>query len=177
MAPRTLFSVVFTLAAGLPAVSEAQSTGTNRASGWKKSPTIAVISTERDARAPAIRTAVNFWNYELAQLGTAFRLGSVTYNDVVDPDGEIGPFAVKDTEAMQGLYDPKARSYPFPEAVRRTFGDIVVALSNRSARSFTAPSSHRALIVIAHVGLPPPSSLLMSSDTRSDWIITMFQPR
>jgi hypothetical protein len=151
-----LFSVVFTLAAGFPAVSEPQSTGTKQTPGWKKSPSIAVIATERDPRASAIRTAVNFWNVELKNLGTAFRLGSLTYSDVVDPDAEIGPFAVRDLEALRSLYDTKTRSFPFPEGARRTTGDIVLALSNRSARSFTAYSGRRILIVIALEWTPAP---------------------
>jgi Matrixin len=150
MGSKMVFSVVFALAAGFPAVGKAQSTRT----GWKKSPAIAVISTEKDARASAIRTAVNFWNVELAQLGTAFRLGSVTYSDAVDPDEEIGPFAVRNMEALRSLYNPSTRSYPFPEGVRRTSGDIILALSNRSAHSFIARSDRRVLIVIAHEWTP-----------------------
>lgn len=156
MASRMLFSVVFALAAGLPAVGKAQSIRTNQVWAWKKSPAIAVISTERDPRASAIRTAVNFWNFELAKLGTAFRLGSVTYSDAVDPDEEIGPFAVWNLEALGSLYNPSTRSYPFPEGVRRTSGDIVLVLSNRSAHSFTVYSGRRILIVIAHEWTPAP---------------------
>jgi len=156
MALKVLFFVVCALAAGFPAMGQAQSTRTNQASGWRKSPTIVVIATERDQRASAIRAAVGFWNSELAQLGTAFRLGSVTYSDTVDPDGEIGPYAVKDMEALQSLYDPRTRTYAFPEGVRQVTGDIVLALSNRSTHSYTTHSGGRVLIVMALEWTPAP---------------------
>ena len=47
---------------------------------WKEIPKIVILSTEDDSRVPAVREAIDFWNAELSQLGSAFRLGTTSHS-------------------------------------------------------------------------------------------------
>src|SRR4030095_7768277 len=49
-----------------------------RARGWNKIPTIVVLGQEGDARNQLVNDAVDFWNKQLAEIGSGFRLGPVT---------------------------------------------------------------------------------------------------
>ena len=48
-------------------------------SGWSKVPSVVLVSPENDSRIQAAYEAINFWNQTFAQIGTSFRLGSVTH--------------------------------------------------------------------------------------------------
>jgi hypothetical protein len=45
---------------------------------WGKVPTITIAALARDARIPLVLEAGEFWNCQLAEIGTPFRLGAVT---------------------------------------------------------------------------------------------------
>jgi hypothetical protein len=78
---RTLISGLASLLAILPASSYAQPSHSSPYpwAPWKDIPAIAVVSAEDDYRLAAVREAVDFWNAELAKLGSPFRLGSLTH--------------------------------------------------------------------------------------------------
>ena len=50
----------------------------NRSRGWNKIPTIVVLGQEGDSRNQLVNDAVDFWNKQLAEIGSGFRLGPVT---------------------------------------------------------------------------------------------------
>jgi hypothetical protein len=49
-----------------------------RPDGWTQVPSVLVLAAESDARLTLVRDAVYFWNRSLAEIGSAFRLGTVT---------------------------------------------------------------------------------------------------
>ena len=50
----------------------------NRSRGWNKIPTSVVLGQEGDSRNQLVNDAVDFWNKQLAEIGSGFRLGPVT---------------------------------------------------------------------------------------------------
>ena len=48
-----------------------------RARGWNKIPTIVVLGQEGDPRNQLVNDAVDFWNTQLAEIGSGSRLGPV----------------------------------------------------------------------------------------------------
>lgn len=51
----------------------------NRSRGWNKIPTVVVLGREGDSRNQLVNDAVDFWNQQLAEIGSGFRLGPVTF--------------------------------------------------------------------------------------------------
>ena len=47
---------------------------------WKEIPKIVILSAEDDSRVPAVGEAIDFWNGELSQIGSAFRLGTTSHS-------------------------------------------------------------------------------------------------
>ena len=76
---RTLILGLGSIAAGFRSSSHAQSLPSQVTTWvvWKEIPKIVILSAEDDFRARAVREAVDFWNDELSQLGSAFRLGTI----------------------------------------------------------------------------------------------------
>src|SRR5215469_16379384 len=57
---------------------------------WTKVPAVAVVGANaNDARLPLVHDAVAFWNRSLFELGSAFRLGSVTQAAGTIPADEL----------------------------------------------------------------------------------------
>jgi len=50
-----------------------------RARGWNKIPTIVVLGREGDWRNQLVNDAVDFWNQQLAEISSGFRLGPVRF--------------------------------------------------------------------------------------------------
>jgi len=61
----------------------------NGAQAWTKIPTIVVSGKEGDPRNQLVIDAVDFWNQQLSDLGSAFRLGPVTFTNEIIPDEEL----------------------------------------------------------------------------------------
>jgi hypothetical protein len=61
----------------------------NRAQGWNRIPTIVVSGKEGDPRIQLVREAVDFWNKQLSDLGSGFRLGPVTFTKETIPTEEL----------------------------------------------------------------------------------------
>jgi hypothetical protein len=91
-------------------------------------PSISVVFQGNDDRMRLVHEAVGYWNRSFAEIGSKFRLGSVIQIAGAIPAGEL---------AMLSATVLNRRGGPdFPESVRRTPGDIVVALSDGDFISF-----------------------------------------
>lgn len=90
---------------------------------WDYIPTITVVSSEGDTRPELVDEAVLFWNKTLEEIGSGFRLGSVTH--VVQPIPE-GALQALSQAAVQG-----GRGGPgnVPESLRNLSGDLTVFLA------------------------------------------------
>ncbi len=63
----------------------------NRAQAWTKIPTVVVSGgKDGDPRNQLVIDAVDFWNQQLSDIGSAFRLGPVTFTNEIIPDEELG---------------------------------------------------------------------------------------
>jgi hypothetical protein len=121
----------------------------NRAQGWSKIPTIVVSGKEGDPRIQLVREAVDFWNKQLSDLGSGFRLGPVTFTKETIPTEEL---AARSDAVLtkEGALKPTA-------SLMKIDGDLIVALSDGDFVSFTGPflSDGRRLVGIRGYHLRP----------------------
>ena len=97
---------------------------------WKDIPTIVILSAEDDFRIPAIREAVEFWNAELSQLGSAFRLGTTAHS--------LRTISADDLRAYGAT--PRIVTPSLLNSVREANGDVIIALSDGDGfNPFTSP--------------------------------------
>ena len=103
----------------------------NRSRGWNKIPTIVVLGREGDSRNQLVNDAVDFWNKQLTEIGSGFRLGSVIFISEIIPPAELAERsrAVLD---QQGIQEP-------PPGLMQIDGDLIIALSDGDFVSFTGP--------------------------------------
>jgi hypothetical protein len=82
-----------------------------------------------DARLPLVGDAVAFWNRSFAELGSAFRLGSVSQ--------AVGAIQVDELRTLSGrvLSGTGPTQFP-PESIGGVPGDLIVALSDGNFISF-----------------------------------------
>jgi Matrixin len=119
------------------------------AAQWGKVPTITLSALAHDPRLPLALEAVEFWNRQLAEIGTPFRLGLVT------PTTETLP-----TDYLTRLSAAVLNREPppdVPERVGQMPGDIIIALSDGDFISFShrLPSGTRVMIGIRSDQLRP----------------------
>ncbi len=96
---------------------------------WDKVPTITVSAPEQDPRIPLALEAVVFWNRQLAEIETPFRLGAVTQTTDTLPADYLAQLS-----AAVLKREPRP---DVPESVRRMPGDIIIALSDGDFISFS----------------------------------------
>jgi putative ABC transport system substrate-binding protein len=97
---------------------------------WSVNPTVTIVAPAGDTRVPAVVEAVEFWNRQLADLGSPLRFGLVTHTTPRIP-----------TEYLQRLSIAVLRREPhpdIPDLVRAIPGQIIVALSEGEFVSFAA---------------------------------------
>jgi hypothetical protein len=121
----------------------------NRARGWNKIPTIVVSGKEGESRIQLVIEAVDFWNQQLSEIGSGFRLGSVSFTRETIPVEEL----VARSQAVlskEGALAPTA-------SLMKIDGDLIVVLSDGDFVSFTGPflSDGRRLVGIRGYHLPP----------------------
>jgi hypothetical protein len=121
----------------------------NRAQAWTKIPTVVVSGKEGDPRTQLVIDAVDFWNQQLSEIGSAFRLGPVTFTNGIIPDLELERRSDAVFNGGQGAVEP-------PSLIKIR-GDIIVALSDADLVSFARPSLRdgRRLVVIRGYQHPP----------------------
>jgi hypothetical protein len=121
---------------------------TARRDGTEK-PTIVVSGKEGDPRIQLVREAVDFWNKQLSDLGSGFRLGPVTFTKETIPTEEL---AARSDAVLtkEGALKPTA-------SLMKIDGDLIVALSDGDFVSFTGPflSDGRRLVGIRGYHLRP----------------------
>jgi hypothetical protein len=74
---------------GLSGVLSAATLLPKQLRGWTKVPTIVVLGREGDSRNQLVSDAVDFWNKQLAEIGTGFRLGPITFISEIIPPEEL----------------------------------------------------------------------------------------
>jgi hypothetical protein len=104
-------------------------------SGWSKVPSVVLVSPENDSRIQATYEAIDFWNHTFAQIGTSFRLGSVTRTAEKLPANQI-------VLLSQNLLARSDLSN-----IREMSGDLILVLSDENFISFAygSPSDSRIL--------------------------------
>lgn len=104
-------------------------------SGWSKVPRVVLVSPENDSRIQATYEAVDFWNHTFAQIGTSFRLGSVSHTTEKLPANQM-------VLLSQNLLARSDLSN-----IREMSGDLILVLSDESFISFAygSPSDNRVI--------------------------------
>jgi hypothetical protein len=114
----------------------------DRARGWNKIPTIVVLGQEGDWRNQLVNDGVDFWNKQLAEIGSGFRLGPVTFVSEILPPRELAALS-------QATLDGERVLEP-PSGLLQIEGDLIIALSDWAFVSFSMsfPKTDKRLIGI-----------------------------
>jgi hypothetical protein len=97
---------------------------------WDKVPTIILSAPAQDPRILLTLEAIAFWNRQLAEIGTPFRLGAVTQTTETLPADYL-------TRLSAAVLTREPRPN-VPESVRRMPGDLIIALSDGDFISFAS---------------------------------------
>jgi hypothetical protein len=120
----------------------------DRARAWNKIPTIVVLGQEGDWRNQLVNDGVNFWNKQLAEIGSGFRLGPVTFVSEILPPRELAALS-------QATLDGERVLEP-PPGLLEIEGDLIIALSDWAFVSFSMsfPKTDKRLIGIRSFQVP-----------------------
>ncbi|MGE5303084.1 MAG: hypothetical protein ACM3TN_07120 [Alphaproteobacteria bacterium] len=121
----------------------------NRVRAWQKVPTVVIAGNEQDPRVQLVVEAVHFWNQQLSEIGSGFRLGPVAFTKVIVPAEELA--------ARSRAVLSKEGALELTPVLMKIDGDLIVALSDGDFVSFTGPflSDGRRLIGIRGYHLRP----------------------
>ena len=100
-----------------------------RARSWNKIPTIVVVGQEGDPRSQLVNDAVDFWNKQLAEIGSNFRLGPVRFVSEILPPNELATLSQATLDGTRALVGP-------PSGFMEIEGDLIIALSDGAFASF-----------------------------------------
>ena len=100
-----------------------------RARGWNKIPTIVVLGREGDWRNQLVNDAVDFWNQQLAEISSGFRLGPVRFVSETLPASELATLSQAILDGERALAGP-------PSGLLQIKGDLIIALSDGAFVSF-----------------------------------------
>ena len=116
-------------------------------SGWSKVPSVVLVSPENDSRIQAAYEAINFWNQTFAQIGTSFRLGSVTHTAEKIPANQM-------VSLSRGIF---VNQRNLPENIQKMPGDLILVLSDETFISFEYgfPSKGKVLVGIKNQKIFP----------------------
>jgi hypothetical protein len=103
---------------------------THASRGWSGIPTVVISGTSDDPRIDLVVQAVSFWNTKLEQIGSPFRLGSITKTSQIIADDFLQG---RSLGVLGGTVTAGA-----PQWITDTHGSIIVALSNAEFVSFTS---------------------------------------
>ena len=119
---------------------------------WTKIPSVTISARADNPRIQLAREAVDFWNQQLVELGTPFRLGTVTLTTELVPVDYLTAVA---SATLEGKTPPQ-----FPESVKKMPGDLIIALSDGDFVSFsTAPGPTARVMVGIRESQTPPLNL------------------
>ena len=115
---------------------------------WSVKPTVTIVAPPADTRVPTVVEAVEFWNRQLADLGSPLRLGPVTPTTREFPLAYLGQLSVSVLEQR-----PRPA---VPDVVAATPGSIIVVPSEGDFVSFAASlgSPGRVLVGIRSLRAP-----------------------
>jgi hypothetical protein len=133
---------------GLTGIVSAATLSPKQSRGWNKIPTIVVLGREGDSRNQLVSDAVDFWNTQLAEIGSGFRLGPVTFISEIIPSQEL--------EEVRAVLEKGSVPEP-PPGLMKIEGDLIIALSDGDFVSFAArfPNAGKRLIGIRSFQRPP----------------------
>ena len=100
-----------------------------RARAWNKVPSIVVLGQESDPRNQLVSDAVEFWNGQLTQIGSGFRLGPVRFANETISTSEIAILRQAVNEGERALVGP-------PSGFIQIDGDLIITLSDAAFNSF-----------------------------------------
>ena len=138
---RTRLFLVLLLGFSQATDAATQFPGAGRA--WNKIPAIVVLGQEGDWRNQLVIDGVDFWNQQLAEIGSGFRLGRVTFVGQIIPPAELAALS----EAMlAGERAPEP-----PSGLIEVEGDLIIALSDWAFVSFAIyfPKIGKRLVAIS----------------------------
>jgi hypothetical protein len=118
---------------------------------WRRTPQVVVMSANADdPRVALVDEAVSFWNRTLEEIGSGFRLGSVTH--LVQPPPEDALQSL--SEAVLGGAHGAAN---IPPALRGLPGDLTVVLGESDFVSFAGPfdTAGKCVVGIRGARVPP----------------------
>jgi hypothetical protein len=85
---------------------------------WNKIPAIVVLGQEGDWRNQLVIDGVDFWNQQLAEIGSGFRLGPVTFVSQIIPPAELAALS-EATLAGERVLEP-------PSGLKQVEGGLIV---------------------------------------------------
>src|SRR5271170_3651884 len=83
---------------------------------WTRRPSITVIAVADDRRIPLVQEAVEYWNQTFSDIGTPFRLGTVTVVNGTVPGAEL--------QALSDRVLSQAWHSDLPDSIARFPGDL-----------------------------------------------------
>src|SRR4030095_15158830 len=96
-----------------------------RARGWNKMPGATVLGQESDPRNQWLNDAIDFWNNQLAEIGSGFRFGHVRFVSVSLSPSELMTLSQATLDGQSALVGP-------PSGLTEIGGDLIIALSDGS---------------------------------------------
>jgi hypothetical protein len=77
-----------------------------RARAWNKMPAVTVLGQESDSRNQWVNDAIDFWNNQLAEIGSGFRFGSVRFVSVSLSANELMTLSQATLDGQGALVGP-----------------------------------------------------------------------
>jgi hypothetical protein len=106
-------------------------------------PAVTVLGQESDLRKQWVNDAIDFWNKQLAEIGSGFRFGSVRFVSVSLSPSELATLSQATLEGQRAQVGP-------PSGLGQIEGDLIIALSDGSFVSFSMsfPQVGKRLVAI-----------------------------
>jgi hypothetical protein len=141
--------LVITLLLGFNQALWAATLFPNPSRGWSKIPTVVISAKDGDPRIQLVIEAVDFWNKQLSEIGSGFRLGPITFTKETIP--------AEDLETRSKAVLSKQGALPPTPSLLNIEGDLIVVLSDGDFVSFAGPflSDGRRIVGIRGGHLPP----------------------
>jgi hypothetical protein len=118
---------------------------------WGHVPAVVVVSSAEDPRNALVDEAIAYWNKELQQLGSGFRLPAATRVIRALPEDALQSLS-------QSIAGGARHPLAVPSALRDLPGELTIVLGNSDFISFCGPffdSGARRIVGIRSISLPP----------------------
>ena len=114
-----------------------------RARAWNKMPAVTVLGQESDSRNQWVNDPIDFWNNQLAEIGSGFRFGPVRFVSLSLSPNELMTLSRATLDGQSALVGP-------PSGLAEIEGDLIIALSDGSFVSFAMafPEIGKRLVAI-----------------------------